>query len=198
MILSNLRMLSLIVVLGVVLCIIATSCNKGIDEERLLTDEMKKQNPYQVDNKIQFLSDAGEEYNLEVVERENEYHEFQNGNYATNYLIEIEKTSINSTDTVHDIYFGLEMSTLPRYELKIWFQPPYKQGMTATFKLPLSNDLPEYTDSVYINGKWQHNIYIEEIQKKDSSAFRLYYSTEEGVIKVDFSDDSFIILDELN
>ena len=198
MTLSLFRISTLNIVLGIVICIIATACNKGIDEERLLSEEMKKQNPYQVDSKILFISDVGEEYNLEVVERENEYHEFQNGNYATNYLIEIEKTSINSTDTLHDFYFELEMSTLPRYELKIWFYPPNKKGMTAYFNLPLSKDIPEYTDSAYINGKWQYEVYIEEIQKKDSSAYRLYYSTEEGVLKVDFSNDSFLILKKLN
>ena len=198
MTLSLFRISTLNIVLGIVICIIATACNKGIDEERLLSEEMKKQNPYQVDSKILFISDVGEEYNLEVVERENEYHEFQNGNYATNYLIEIEKTSITSADTLHDFYFDLEMSTLYRYELMIWFYPPNKQGITAYFNLPLSKDIPEYTDSAYINGKWQYEVYIEEIQKKDSSAYRLYYSTEEGVLKVDFSNDSFLILKKLN
>ncbi len=185
------------ILLGGIL-ILQTACIKdGIDEEKLLSDEMKNQNPYQVNDNLHYISDSAQEYHLIVRSRVNEYHEFQNGNYAKNYLIELEKTSIVSIDTSQDFYFRLEMSTYMGYELAIRFYPPNKSGMTVHFDLPLSKNIPEYTDSVFINDKWYYDIFIEEIEKKDNDAYRLFYSTELGVIKVDFSDNSFLELEKI-
>ena len=187
----------IVVLLGGILILQSACIKDGIDEEKLLSDEMKNQNPYLVNDNLHYVSDSAQEYHLVVRSRENEYHEFQNGNYATNYLIEIENTLITSIDTSQDFNIRLGMSTYSGYKFSISFYPPNKPGMTAYFDLPLSKNIPEYTDSIFINNKWYYDIFIEEIEKKDNDAFRLYYSTELGVIKVDFSDNSFLELQEL-
>ncbi len=179
-----------IIVLGIVF--LQQGCFKDkIDEERLLTDEMKSQNPYHKQDKLYFESNNAKEYILDVSFRTNEIFEYQNGNYATNYLVELEKTSINSLDTSQQCGFWLEMVGYDRPpRLTLYFDPPSKVGMTAYFDLPLNKDRPEFVDSVYINEKWHYGVYVEENAKVDSNAYRLYYSTELGIIKIDFSDDS--------
>ncbi len=161
-----------------------------IDGEKLLSNEMKSQNPYHENDKIYFESDSAKEYILEVSNRTNEFFEYQHGNYASNYLIELEKTSINSMDTSLQYGFLLEMESCFGPKLKIIFYPPVKKGMAAYFDLPLSKTSPQYVDSVYVNEKWHYGVYIEEKAKTESKAYKLYYSTELGIIKIDFSDDS--------
>lgn len=69
--------------------------------------------------------------------------------------------------------------------------------MIASFEIPLSENIPEYTDSLLVNNKWLYNVFVEEIAKKDNDTYRQYYSTELGVIKVDFSDNSLLELDKI-
>jgi len=168
-----------------------TSCLKDkIDEKILLSNEIKSQNPYHEKDKLYFVSDSVQVFVLEVSRRTSEFVEFQNGNYATNYLIEFEKTSIIALDTTQYFGFWLEMegySKPPKF--KIQFSPPAGEHLHAYFDLPLSYNNPKYTDSVYVSGKWFYNIYVEETEKIDSNPYRLYYSTEFGIIKIDFSDN---------
>lgn len=178
-----------ITLLGIVFLQIACTKNK-IDEKRLLSDEMKSQNPYYENDKLYFVSDSAQEFVLQVSFRRNEILEYQSGNYATNYLIEIERTYIKSFDTTQQCSFWLQMEGYSRPHYEISFKPPVKNGMSAYFDLPLSKVSPQYVDSVYVNGKWHYGIFIEEKEKTGSDVYRLYYSIELGIIKIDFSDES--------
>lgn len=181
--------LNAFILFGIIL--LQTGCFKDkIDGEKLLSDEMKSQNSYQENNKLYFKSDSTKEYIFQVSTRTIEFFEYQHGNYASNYLIESEKTIINTLDTSQQCGFRLEMESCFGPKLNIRFYPPVKNGMSAYFDLPLSKDSHQYMDSVYVNEKWLYGVYMEEKTKTDSSAYKLYYSTELGIIKIDFSDDS--------
>ncbi len=181
--------LSVIILFGIIL--LQVGCFKDkIDGEKLLSDEMKSQNPYHENNTLYFESDSAIEYIFQVSYRTNEFFEYQHGNYAPNYLVELETTSINSLDTSQQSGFRLEMESCFGPKLHILFYTPVKKGMSAYFDLPLSKDSQQYTDSVYVNEKWHYGVYVEEKVKSENSAYKLYYSTELGIIKIDFSDDS--------
>jgi len=182
--------LNAIILLGIVLLQIGCFKDK-IDEKKLLSDEMKGQNPYHENDKLYFISDSAQVFVLEVSLRTSEFIEFQNGNYATNYLIEFEKTSIISIDTTQFFGFWLEMESYSRpANYNIQFHPPIGEHMYVRFDIPLSYSNPGYTDSVYVSGKWHYDIYVKERGNIDSTTYRLYYSTELGIIKIDFSDNS--------
>ena len=181
--------LSAVILFGIILLQIGCFKDK-IDGEKLLSNEMKNQNPYQENNKLYFESDSAKEYIFQVSSRTIEFLEYQHGNYAPNYLIELEKTIIYSLDTSQQYSFRLEMGSAFGPKLNILFYPIVENGMSAYFDLPLSNASPQYVDSVYVNEKWHYGVYVVEKPKEESSAYKLYYSTELGIIKIDFSDDS--------
>jgi len=44
---------------------------------------------------------------------------------------------------------------------------------------------------------WIKDVFVCEKEKIDSKAYRLYYSTEFGIVKIDFSDDSYWELEKI-
>jgi len=169
-----------------------------IDERRVLSDKMKSQNPYHENDKLYFKSNDGHESILEVSYRNDDIFEYSSGNYSPVYLVEIEKTSIGSTGGTGQFSFLLEMNgyyTPPKFDIQ--FTHTTKGSMLANYDLPLSINTSGYTHSVYINGKWYSGIFIKEIPKKDSSAYKLYYSTELGIIGIEFSDSSSVVLQKI-
>lgn len=57
---------------------------------------------------------------------------------------------------------------------------------------------PDHVDSALVNEKWHYNLFIQERPKTESNAYKLYYSIELGIIKIDFSDESTWELEKLD
>ncbi|MBU2555741.1 MAG: hypothetical protein KKF98_14905 [Bacteroidetes bacterium] len=168
-----------IALLGIVL--FQTACFKEkIDETKVLTDNMKSQNPYLENNKLYFASESEQVLIMQVSSRTNKFLEVATGNYSPVYLVEVDITTIKSVDTARLFEFEMKMEayTTPRFSISIL--DPTGQKSWVHYDLPLSKNTPGYIGSVYVKEKWLHDIYLAE-----SNTFKLYYSTEFGIIKFD-------------
>jgi hypothetical protein len=170
------------------------SCTKShLLEEFLLTDEMKNQNPYKVDDKIVFISNNGQVSAWNVKGRYNKVDEVYAGiNTKEYYILEEERTSISNDDSTNNDSFQLKMgghlSKPPKFLISF-----YNNGNNSGFEfnLPFSPQTSNSLDSLYVVDRWVRNVFFCENDKSDLKAYRIYYSTIYGIIKIDFSDGSF-------
>ena len=168
-----------------------SSCSKsGVAGEKFVTDEMKNQNPFNGGEMLYFVSDSSEHFIFQVAHRNSEIHNYPLGNDIDYYyLVEIEKTTIASVSTENDYRFLMEANGLNKqYYISFSYE---NRGIGVTFNLPMTKENSQYIDSVKVMEQWYHDVFIYEIQRKDNNAYKLYYSTEFGVVKIDFSDDSY-------
>lgn len=171
------------------------SCNKtGLQKEYLLTDEMKDQNPFMGGEKLYYLSDSMEQVVFKVSARDNKVHEVPHGQRTNMWdLYEVERMYISSDE---GYYFLWDMHYNAGYNFYIDFT--YKnRGWSFTYDLPLSRENNNFVDSLFIQEQWYHNIFISEEDTIGNKAYRLYYSTDYGIIKVDFSDNSYLELEKI-
>ena len=167
------------------------SCNKGgVTGEYLLTDEMKDQNPFNGGERLYFRSDSGELFILSGTEnRLNQTHEVPEGN-DTRYYYLLE-TDLMRFSSENQVYFWMEMyghlPPPPRYRIDFEYSD---KGREFEFILPLDINTTPFVDSIYIMNRWYYNVFIDEKEKIDNKAFKLYYSTQFGILKIDFSDGS--------
>ncbi len=169
------------------------SCDKGLISEELLTNEMRAQNPYNVSDEFTLIDEMGENYIYEVKTRKCTIHEMPAGSTSSGYyLVEEEKTSISSinTEEIYQIKFETD-GRYRRLRIRILFKD---KGFGFEFKTPMTHENTHYIDSINIQDHWYHDIFINEIEKVDNRAYKLYYSTDYGIVKVDFSDGSYLEL----
>ena len=189
----NMKPTNLITIILLGIIFLQTGCQKNnTDPDRFLTDEMKSQNPYKLNDKLYFMSDSGQEFVYEVIMRHNQIYEYSHAQAAPLHWTEVDQTSINSLDTSHASGFWMEMraeNKPPRFTIS--FYPSVGNRMTAYFDLPLSGYSPEYVDSVYVNEKWHYHVFIAEKAKSENKPYKYYYTVKLGIIKIDYSDDSY-------
>ena len=177
------------------------SCEKDhLEGAFLLTDEMKSQNPYQGGETLKFVSDSGNVYLWNVNGRSNQVHKMLTGiNTKQYYLIEIDKTSIDLLGNREYFLFGLEMGGLGKdnTDYDIWLHYGEK-GSSFSFNLPLSTETTLFVDSLFVMNTWIKDVFVCEKEKIDSKAYKLYYSTELGIVKIDFSDGSYWELENID
>ncbi len=158
----------------------------------LLTDEMKAQNPYQGGETLKFVSGSGNVYVWSVNDRSNQVHKMLKGiNTKEYYLVEIDHTSLGLVDSSFYFSFGLEMGGLgdQNTDYDIWLH--YGDVVSGfSFNLPLSTETTPYIDSLFVMNTWVKDVFVYENEMIDNRAYRLYYSTEYGIVKIDFSDGS--------
>ena len=170
-------------------------CNKNPTESYFLSDEMKSQNPFSGDEKLYFITDSAVQYVFTGGERRNVIHEISNGSDGGYYLYEIDKMDFSAGNNYG---FNYDMQHVSRrYPIfQIHFSCNGK-GMVANFDMPISKENTQTVDSIYIMGQWQYDIFISEKEKVDNWAYKLYYSTEFGIVKIDFSDGTFWELEKI-
>jgi hypothetical protein len=162
----------------------------------LLSDEMKSQNPFSGGEKLYFVTDSTDVIQclFSGSERSNSVYEVSNGSDGGYHLVEVDKMWFSAG---HDYSFSLNMEPINRDPLfQIHFSCNGK-GMLANFELPLSKENTQTTDSIYMMDKWLYDVFVYEKEKVDNMAYKMYYSTELGVVKIDFSDGSFWELEKI-
>lgn len=190
---KTIRLAFLISILAIFVC----SCSKtGVQDKFLLSDEMKNQNPFMGGEKLYYLTDSLEHIEFKVNERNNIIHEVPYG-VRTNMwdLFENDKTFISSDNNGS---FLLDM----RYIYGYFYEISYRFGTQSnsfTFKLPLNKNNTDHLDSLKVLEQWYYDVFISEYDTTDifvskgdtieDYAYKLYYSTQSGIIKLDFLDD---------
>jgi hypothetical protein len=171
-----------------------TGCYKPIIKGTfLLTDEMKAQNPFKGGEKIYFVSDSGKLFTYNCDFRRDTVIKTIcsiEGDYC---IYEEDETFFKMVnDTTGTNYFSLKMCRTGVDPLFfVYFNKNKEEGtISFEFDLPLSNETSDFIDSIQVLDKWYYNIYKAE-NKKDEKISKLYYSTEYGIVKLDFSDGSY-------
>ncbi len=186
--------IAFILLLGVLsLCF---SCEKDhLAGKFLLTDEMKAQNPYKVDETLKLISNTGDTLSWFVKGRNNQIHKTPVGiNTSDYYLIEVEQTSIvvkNATENGY-IFFqmGGQLTASQKYTMSLSLGEKVNE---FSFNVPFSTETTPYIDSLYVMNRWIKDVFIHE----SASSNKLYYSTEFGIVKIDFSDGSYWELEKI-
>lgn len=178
------------------LCVVLTTyfgCyKKSPTASYLLTDEMKNQNPFYGGEKLHFISDSSVQYVLDGGERQNKVHEVSNGSDGGYHLLEENYISFFLTS-----HYRIRMDMLGRSnEYKISFSY-YNFGGIAYFDLPLSKENTQTVDSLFVMDQWHYDVFVYEGENINNDTYKLYYSTDFGVVKIDFSDGSWWELEKI-
>jgi hypothetical protein len=188
------KTLKLSIIFVTAIIVIIFSCEKkGMIGEKLLTDEMKTQNPYKISDVFTLKDEMGENFIFEVKTRKCTIHEMQFGHDVSRYyLVEVEETRIVS-DNTEDSY-GIELTAYGNMR-DIYFHLSFKsKGYSFNFNLPMTQENTQYVDSIFVQDRWYYDIFMNEIEKVGNRAYKLHYSTSYGIVKVDFSDGSYLEL----
>ncbi|OFY51662.1 MAG: hypothetical protein A2W85_08380 [Bacteroidetes bacterium GWF2_41_31] len=190
------RNLKIVFILLLGILALCFSCEKNhLAGEFLLTDEMKAQNPYQKGDSFKLISNTGDTLSWYVKGRSNQVHEMLLGiNTKDYYLVETDKASIDLENSIEYVTFYLEMggqlTSSRNYIIELYNGA---SGAGFSFDLPLSKESTPYVDSLYVLNRWIMDVFINEA----TSANKLYYSTEFGIVKIDFSDGSYWELEKI-
>lgn len=190
---KQLKFALIILIVTIGLCF---SCEKDHQVgEFFLTDEMKAQNPYQKGDTLKLISNIGDTLSCYVNSRSNQIHQYLLGiNTADYYLIEIENTSIvlkNATENgSFSFQMGGEFANNNRWIIYLHFG---EKNNEFSLHVPLSKESTPYIDSLFVMNRWIKEVFIQETALTN----KLYYSTEFGVVKIDFSDGSFWELESI-
>ncbi len=178
------------------------SCEKDhLTGKFLLTDEMKAQNPYQGGETLFFLKNNEDTIVVFAKDRVNKVHEVLEGINTKNYFLLEEENIFLDIDTIlHDTsYFHLKM--MPDRKGKTTFSIDLFQGNLRTdfsFKLLLSTTTTPCIDSLFVMNRWVKDVFTQEHEILDSRAYKLYYSTEFGIVRLDFGDGSYWELEKID
>jgi hypothetical protein len=170
------------------------SCQKNHKQgEFLLSDEMKAQNPYQLGAKLIFLSDSSITYPVTIGSRyDTIYRTLAGMNTNEYYFIEVERTWTLYTSTTDIPGLSLEMAGKVNQPANFRIDVNFNnKGRSWSFELPLNKEYTPFLDSIQVQGNWFYDVYYNELEKKENRAYKLYYSTQYGIVKIDFSDGSF-------
>ncbi len=178
------------------LVLIISSCIKsGTQNEYLLSDEMKDQNPFLGGEKLYFWTDSSEQIIYNVNARDNKVHKYYNGNNTNIWdLYEVERMNL-SYDQETEFHFEMLRNGYFKFKIDMYYKD--KRGRQFEFRLPLNRENEIFIDSLFIREILYRNIYVCEKDTLKNKAYRLYYTTENGIIKVDFSDNSSVELDKI-
>ena len=171
-----------------------SSCGKLIDEF-YLTDEMREQIPFNGFESIVF-KDSDE--NIFVLQGGDRFSRINKVNECINckdYLY-FEMETILFNDNTYEINFYSEASRKSQFSIRYKIN---NYTFRCSFNSPLSqNTLEEnqiYIDSLSVNSQTYYNIFSDALSHTGSIPVdpypeRVYYSTDYGVVKIDYSDGS--------
>jgi len=194
------KYLKIAVLLVFSLVSLCSSCLKDhLAGKFLLTDEIKSQNPFTGGEKLYYISDSSASYIFSIALRNDQIHEQPAGiNTNEYYLIEVDQTSTAHDSIINKPELFLEMAgrinRAPNFRIDFSFST---KGRSWSFDLPLSIERTPFIDSLEIQGKWYYDVYQNELDKLDNRAYKLYYSTKFGIVKIDFSDGSYWELEKI-
>ncbi len=176
---------------------IFSSCGKhGVYGEFFLSEEIKHQNPYTENTKLSFKSNDSNLFDYNVTALVNEVNKSYVGQRTDLYYLVEREIIMFEFDSGY--IFRLEMvcqiNQTPMYFISYQYK---EKGMSASFELPLNIERTPYIDSLYVLDTWVHDVFFFEGGKIDDRAYKLYYSTKFGVVKIDFSDDSYWELENI-
>jgi len=170
--------------------------------EKLLTDIQKSQIPFDENEKITFTD--GQQIIEFIVSEVSDtlYREYPSSVYCDWYNVENYTIVLNGVN--HYIIFHL----IARNEFYIILKSEYKYQsfMHIDQHTAELSDYDEFLDSITINNSLYYNIYKvslvditypDDIPDSLNHPIRLYYSTDYGIVKVDFSDGSTWELEEI-
>ena len=189
----------LFITLGI-LCLCFSYEKDHLTGKFLLTEEMKAQNPYQGGETLFFHKNNEDTIVVFAKDRVNKVHEVLEGINTKNYFLLEEENIFLDIDTIlHDTsYFHLKM--MPDRKGKTEFTIDFIQGTVGRgfyYNLPLSTAATPYIDSLFVMNRWVRDVFTQEHEILDSRAYKLYYSTEFGILKIDFSDGSYWELEKI-
>lgn len=172
-----------------------TSCSK-LTNEYYLTPEMKAQIPFQGFETISFINDSANIINLIAENRQNKIDEtFECINCKDYYTSEIE--SIVLKNNLYSISLTMGASKNSAFYIDFKYG---EEGFSCAYtslplaKLTLQNGQMFY-DSIVVNNKTYSDVFADTIThtgkiQSDPYPTYCYYSTEYGVIKIDFSNET--------
>jgi hypothetical protein len=194
--------------LSLLLCVIlfmTVSCHKPkLVGEFYLTAKTKELNPFSGYEKLTFKDDTGPDEILEGDARINNIIKAYIGDESGDFVLWEQDYS----RFVNDQYeINITLSTyLEEPYLSIHFKD-FVDGYTiySGFKIRDDSIIGRYYDSILIHQVWYHHIYYDTMKYQthpfpaDIQRFpvKSYYSATSGVVKIDFSDDSFLELDKI-
>ena len=178
----------------IIAAIFMSSCGKLIDEF-YLTDEMREQIPFNGFESIVF-QDSDE--NIFVLQGGDRFSRINKVNECINckdyHYFEMETILFN--DNTYEINFYSEASRKSQFSIRYKIN---NYTFRCSFNSPLSqNTLEEnqiYIDSLSVNSQTYYNIFSDALSHTGSIPVdpypeRVYYSTDYGVVKIDYSDGS--------
>jgi hypothetical protein len=180
-------------------------CQEKIVEEKRLTDIQKAQNPFKGHEKLIFIT-ADSTIEFTGTERKNWTEEYDVDEYACEHgLIELDRMEFAgnsfriSLNMQESKYYGLTIGdTISDFYFYTSLDIDKTDGSISNYD--------EYIDRLYINDILCFNIYKDTlhgnhltIDMPDSIKYPtyLYYSTNYGIVKFDFSDGSTWELKEI-
>ncbi|MCF8349461.1 MAG: hypothetical protein K9G61_11670 [Bacteroidales bacterium] len=188
--------LKIVFILVAVFFSLCYSCKKDhLVGEYLLTDEMKAQNPYQKGDSFILISNKGDTLSWFVKGRSNQIHEVLYSINANDYyLVENDKATIKLENNTEYVTFQLEMGGQLLYPPMFTINLHHSQ-YAAVFSsdLPLSKKYIPYIDSLYVRHRWIKDVFVHETALENT----MYYSTQYGIVKIEFSDGSFWELESI-
>jgi len=189
--------------LFVIILIACASCKKPVGEY-YLTAEEKAQIPFKGYETFTFINDNNNTYSVTGEGRINQTYESPECINCRDYSI-FERDWVYFNNDSYRISL-VQNSGRTKHYFTIGFVT-YGVDFEGSFISPLSREsLKEnevFIDSLFLNNRMYHNIYSDTLThigmiEFDPYPVRIYYSTEFGVVKFDFSDGSSWELESIN
>ncbi|MCF8348069.1 MAG: hypothetical protein K9G61_04585 [Bacteroidales bacterium] len=186
------------VVLLVSIVSLLYSCNEGhITGKYFLTDEMKSQIPYHGGETLFFTRNNVDTIMIVAMDRVNKVYEILDGINTNNYSIWEEESIYLNIDTIPNDTNSISLKMMTDFSGRNTFLEivVYRGTLTNRFSytLPLSKEYTPYIDSIYIMNRWIKDVFVHETALENT----MYYSTQYGIVKIDFSDGSFWELERI-
>jgi len=174
------------------------SCNEGhITGKYFLTDEMKSQIPYHGGETLFFTRNNVDTIMIVAMDRVNKVYEILDGINTNNYSIWEEESIYMNIDTIPNDTNSISLKMMTDFSGRNTFLEivVYRGTITNRFSytLPLSKEYTPYIDSIYIMNSWIKDVFVHETALENT----MYYSTQYGIVKIDFSDGSFWELESI-
>jgi hypothetical protein len=186
-------------ILSVIILMLTSSCEKEcrLTHEKLLTEQQKKQIPFKGKEIITFNSGQN---NIELIgtDRIDTFEKIYPSGFSCDYYIE---ESEFITFESEDYKLRLRMTDRDEFYISVIDFVQNLKMYASMRTTPATGELTEYTkfiDSLIINNLMYLNIYKDTIdlsylfKTRDSEIYAtyIYYSTEYGVVRIDFSDST--------
>ncbi len=180
---------SFLMVLGLV-----ESCQKGEQMDRFIGEENKAQNPFNGGEELTYVTDEGEQIIMIANERVNEVHKENWSNYGDYFMIELDFMHFNSEGGNQ---FTINMNGRPRPKVDFSIYNNNQIIFGYGTDLPLSKDNTSFVDSLLVMGNWEKDVFYFEKEQEENKAYKMYYSTKNGIVHIDFSDGGFWELESI-